>query len=354
MKKKVVIIGHFGGNENFTDGQTVKTKVLYEELSSQTDWRIGRVDTYYKSKCPIILLVQVIVALVSSKDIILLVSRNGMRFFFPLLYWANKLVKTRIYHDVIGGNLHTYIQANQKFKKYLNSFTVNWVETNYIKKNVEKCGVRNCVVIPNFKRLETLSEDSIRMNFVYPIRFCTFSRVMLEKGIENAITAIEEINSVAKRQICSLDIYGQIEDNYKDRFECLMSKTTKAVEYKGVVAFGNSVNVLEEYSALLFPTFWDGEGFPGTIIDAYSAGLPVIATDWNSNKELIQSGITGIVYSLEDEGGLRKSIEQFLEYSIDDRTKMKKNCLMAAQNYKPEIWVDEMIRFIIVEGKKAK
>ena len=32
--KNVTIIGHFGGDEVFTDGQTVKTQNLYKELEN--------------------------------------------------------------------------------------------------------------------------------------------------------------------------------------------------------------------------------------------------------------------------------------------------------------------------------
>ena len=33
--KEIAIIGHFGGNEEILDGQTVKTKILYNELQMQ-------------------------------------------------------------------------------------------------------------------------------------------------------------------------------------------------------------------------------------------------------------------------------------------------------------------------------
>ena len=32
---KVGIIGHFGGREKFLDGQTVKTKTLYQEMECE-------------------------------------------------------------------------------------------------------------------------------------------------------------------------------------------------------------------------------------------------------------------------------------------------------------------------------
>ena len=53
MKKKIAILGHFGGNEDFLDGQTVKTKILYEELTKETDWDIQKLDAYWKRKRPI-------------------------------------------------------------------------------------------------------------------------------------------------------------------------------------------------------------------------------------------------------------------------------------------------------------
>jgi glycosyltransferase involved in cell wall biosynthesis len=46
---------------------------------------------------------------------------------------------------------------------------------------------------------------------------------------------------------------------------------------------------------MLFPSFYKGEGFPGVILDAYIAGLPVIASDWNMNSEVVKNGETGII-----------------------------------------------------------
>ena len=48
--RKIGIIGHFGGKENILDGQTIKTKILYNELDEATNWKIIKVDTYYKKK----------------------------------------------------------------------------------------------------------------------------------------------------------------------------------------------------------------------------------------------------------------------------------------------------------------
>lgn len=169
-----------------------------------------------------------------------------------------------------------------------------------MKGRLEKQGIENCEVMPNFKRLSIASIDISKQKFSEPYRFCIFSRVMREKGIEDAIDAIESINEEAGKEICSLDIYGRIDDGYVERFEKVLKQVTNAIQYKGMVPYDKSVDAIKDYYALLFPTYWKGEGFPGTIVDAFSAGLPVIATNWNCNGEIVSDRVNGILYPNEE------------------------------------------------------
>lgn len=55
-------------------------------------------------------------------------------------------------------------------------------------------GVTNVLVIPNFRIMEPISLKEVAQNrAVY--EFCTFSRVTKEKGILDAIDAIEAFNA---------------------------------------------------------------------------------------------------------------------------------------------------------------
>ena len=343
--KMVTIIGHFGGKKEFLDGQTVKTKILYEELNKNTKWKIMKVDTYYKKR-PIKLAIQTLNAVAKSKDVIILLSGNGMKLYFPLLYFCSKIFNKNIYHDVIGGNLDYYIQKYPKYVKYLNEFKYNWVETNGLKHKLEILGIKNCEVIPNFKRLKIVSEDEIESvdseKSIY--KFCTFSRVMKEKGISDAIDAVNELNNEKYRGfLYQLDIYGPIDNNYEKEFKKkLKTSSNNNIRYCGKIAFNSSVEVLKQYDALLFPTYWDGEGFPGTIIDAFSAGVPVIATDWNCISEIIDNGINGIIYPKDN----IKSLKEAIINLINDETllnKMRYECIKKANEYNPEYWINEII-----------
>lgn len=343
-KMRVGIIGHFGAGLKLTDGQTIKTRVLERELETATNWKLVKVDTYYR-KNPVKLWWDAMVCLCSCKDIFVLLSGNGMRMLFPVLYLFAKVFKKNIYHDVIGSQLDRYVIQYPAFKSYLNSFRVNWVETGSMKEALEAVGVTNAIVMPNFKRLNVADLDSLPTTFAEPYRFCTFSRVMKEKGIEEAAAAVEAINTKAGRCVCTLDIYGKVDEAYTQRFEELMAHASSAVQYRGMVPFDKSVEAIRDYYALLFPTYWKGEGFAGTIIDAFSAGLPVIATDWNCNREVVENMVNGILYPNEEIKDLESAITWTIE-NPEQVTLMRKACINRAQQYQPDRHIPVMVQFV--------
>ena len=335
--KKIAIIGHFGGNKQFFDGQTVKTIALYEELKRTFNYSPYKVDTYYKKCNPLKLLWQTLACLFTCDDIFVLLSSGGMKIYFPLLFLASKIKKIRIYHDVIGGNLDQIIQKHPKFCKYLNSFTVNWVETNSLKVKLEKLGVYNAEMLPNFKNLNAIPMSSISpynsQDGCYS--FCTFSRVLAEKGITDAINSILAVNLKYQKNIAKLHIYGPIDESYREEFEKLVACHKQCISYKGIVNSNDSVEVLKNYFAMLFPTKWNGEGFPGTVLDCYASGLPVIASDWNSNSEIINHMKTGLIYPSKDFANLTDAIEWSIVHhqKIDS---MRVSCRSEYEKYTPE------------------
>ena len=83
---------------------------------------------------------------------------------------------------------------------------------------------------------------------------------------------------------------------------------------------------------MLFPTFYKGEGTPHTIIESFGAALPVIASDWAYNSEIITNKKTGLIFSLEKENDLINKIM----WSINNPEKiraMSKNCYLESDKY---------------------
>jgi glycosyltransferase involved in cell wall biosynthesis len=88
----------------------------------------------------------------------------------------------------------------------------------------------------------------------------------------------------------------------------------------------------------LFPTYWKKKGFPGVIIDAIVAGLPVIATDWNMNTEIIEDGVNGFII----ESKSSRSLVEKMEYVMQNREDLEKisnnNIDRANDYYIDKIW----------------
>ena len=336
MTVKVSVLGHFGKGETLLNGQTVKTKIITEELQrSLGREQVLKIDTHGGWKTFVKAPFQTISALKNSRNILIFPAQNGLRVYAPLLSFFRRFFRGRkLHYVVIGGWLPRFLTERKNLAKALKEFDGIYVETGTMKSALEKQGFQNVFVMPNCKKLTVLSEDELVFPDKEPLRLCTFSRVMREKGIEDAVKTVIEVNQSLGRTVFSLDIYGQVDENQTEWFEALQKTFPDYIRYGGLIPFDKSVETLKEYFALLFPTYYEGEGFAGTLIDAYSAGVPVIASDWKYNTELVNENV-GYVYKTRDNAALAK----LLSAVAADPTmilKKKKPCLQEAEKYKIE------------------
>lgn len=338
-KKKVGVVGSIGDS---ADGQTIKTMTLIAALRRETNWKIVEVNTQERNRNPIKLFFCTIHMLLHCKDVFILVSRNGAKFFFPIFFFFAKIFKTKVYHDAIGNCAVNYAHSGRRHVKYLNSFKVNWVETFRMLEDLRNAGVNNVEQLYNFKDLKIINENQLKEKFTQPYPLCTFSRVIKEKGIEDAICAVEEFNKKNNKIIFSLDIYGAIDEGYKNDFYKIIKSSHTEICYKGVVPFNKSIETIQNYFALLFPTYWDGEGFPGTIIDALFSGVPIVATDWMSNSELIRNNYTGIIYPNKNINDLFSAL-MWMSENITKMIEMRKYCLLDAKQYEASRLINKII-----------
>ena len=198
-------------------------------------------------------------------------------------------------------------------------------------KNIIKMGYNNVDKLYNFKVISNENEGKEIYQYGH---FCIFSRVMKEKGIEDAISVINEINNHSNKKIY-LDIYGPIDKKYEEDFHALINKQSNYIKYKGNVKPERSFNYLAKYYMLLFPTKYIKEGLPGTLIDAYNAGVPIIASNWKSANEFIKDNETGFIYEFDNIKELKEKIEYAMEHK-DDVEHMRKECKIFSHKFEPK------------------
>lgn len=342
--KKVCVIGHFGFGENLLNGQTIKTKIVTNELDKQFGAdQVVKIDTHGGAKALPSVVFQMIKAFRECDNIIIFPAHNGIQIFVPLCNSINVFFHRRLHYVVIGGWLPEFLNRHHSLSKKLKIFHKIYVETHNMKRLLEKIGFENIAVMPNCKRLNIVSKPE---QCTKPYLLCTFSRVMKEKGIEDAVNAVISANKELGAVVYHLDIYGQIDSNQTEWFTKLQKTFPDYINYRGLVKFDESVEVLKPYFALLFPTYYEGEGFAGTAIDAFSAGVPVLASNWKYNNEVIKDGINGGLVE-------PKNVERLTKYLIniannpESWLNMRKQCISDARTYEPDNVMKTLLQEII-------
>lgn len=340
--ENVSVIGLFRTGLEAADGQSIKTRIVTQEIETQLGAeRVKKIDTYGWKKHPVRLMLSCVKAVWDSDDVVFMTDEGGINVFPWLLTIANVFKRCKIHYVVIGGWLIRTLDKRRLRRFWLKKLDGVYVETNTMKSVMESKGFTNVLLLPNCKHLTVLQEKDLTCCAEEPYRLCTFSRVMKEKGIQDAVEAVCDINHRFGRQVYSLDIYGQVDANQQEWFEVLKAGFPPEVRYCGTVPYHKSTDVLKSYFALLFPTKFYTEGVPGTIIDAYAAGVPVIASQWESFEDIMDAE-TCMGYPFDDPNGLMEALEAAAENPaiLNDK---KTACLARAKKYVPEVVMDILI-----------
>lgn len=315
-------------------GQEVKTCILADALEAKYG-KIYRIDTLAKNsriKMPF----QLLLAMITCTDVVILPAHNGLVVLSKLLSKLNKLFHRRLHYSVIGGWLQDLLPNHLDVMKALHDFTGIYVETKTMMDALQKLGFTNIYVVPNCKPLSIIKKNDLETSYSEPYKLVTFSRVTEKKGIGTAADIVMKLNKKYGRKVFTLDIYGPVDPGEDESWFAELRKSfTDAITYRGNAPFDKSVEILSGYFALLFPTQYFTEGIPGTIIDAYAAGVPVIASKWKSFADVVEEGITGLGYDFNTTTDLEKIMEKIVtEPSII--TNLKQGCVRKANDFLPQ------------------
>ena len=315
-------------------GQEVKTCILTDALEAKYG-KIYRVDTLAKNS-RFLMPFQLVWAMMTCKDIIILPAHNGLVVLSKFLTLLNTIFDRRLHYSVIGGWLQDLLPEHPDVIKALHKFTSIYVETQIMMDALQKLGFTNVCVVPNCKPLSILKRGQMPKMYTEPYKLVTFSRVTEKKGIGTAADLVMKLNEKYDREVFTLDIYGPVDPGEdKGWFAEQQKHFTGAITYKGNVPFNKSVEILSGYFALLFPTQYYTEGIPGTIIDSYAAGVPVISARWKSYADVVIEGVTGLGY----EFNTNVDFERILESIVADPSivaRLKDGCIKKAEDFLPE------------------
>ncbi len=330
---KIGVLGNFGDGINFNGGQIIKTNIFFDALVDKFGAKnISKLNTH-KIKFKVIPFMFKMRSMFKKNDIVVLIlANNGIRYLLPFILYYQKKYGTKVYYNAVGGWLAEHIKKHPKLAK-ISRIDKIFVETNSTKRELTKININNVVVLKNFKYLEKV--ELPQRNDYKTIKLCFFSRVNKKKGVEDAIKSVNRANKYFNKQAYKLDIYGPIEKQYEKRFLKLIKENGDNIKYKGVVEYFATVETIKNYHFQIFPTKYFTEGIPGSIIDSFYAGVPVISSKWESFDDVLNEGMNGLGYEFNDIDSLYKLlIKLYKEPEIIKN--MKKEALASADKYSPE------------------
>lgn len=270
------------------------------------------------------------------------ISFHGTKDFHftiaPFLWlWSKALKKRTIYH-FFGGNFMDQYEAMPKAfqfilkKTVLKSDTV-FFETLQLMSFFEKRDIQNAEWLPNarkpihIKNIETIFEK----------KFVFISRVIPQKGISEIVKAAAMLP-----EDYFVDIYGPIDDRHYENsvFE------NSSVSYKGMLLPEEIETTLSKYNVLLLPSYFEGEGYPGIIIESLAMGIPVITTDWKALPEIITDGYNGFLIPIKNSEELARAMKHFNQNNYSEYCK---NALESFEKFNSEVVFNRIIESYIKE-----
>ena len=330
--KRILVLGYFGHSSNKLDGQTVKTRDVYRLVKEQYGEGVDFFDTeeFKRSKLSVL---QMLAKVVRCHKLIYLPAHGNLKYLFPVLFCLASVSRVHIHYIVIGGWLREYLASLPLHRFMLSRISGIYVETSIMKQElVQHYAWSNVSLLPNFRFFDfapsRVASEKVRLVFM--------ARVNRMKGLDWIFHLCEHIASHGLESKFTVTFYGQI-NPADEAYFMEQLQHYRFAEYRGALLPEEIYATLSQYDVLLLPTHFYTEGLPGSVVDAYISGLPVIVTAWKYATEFVDDGVTGFIVPFEQ--GEQELIDRVmrLEANRDLLATMQANALRSRTRFAPPV-----------------
>lgn len=171
----------------------------------------------------------------------------------------------------------------------------------------------------------SLSDSTSATRFVY------IGHVKSSKGIRELLAAASMLGSEAK-----IAVYGPLQDGIEPH------EFAGCVDYCGELSPAEVPHVLSQNDVLVLPTYYRGEGYPGVILEAFAAGLPVITTRWQSIPEIVTAE-NGILVEPRSAMELSEAMQHLVHHPAEFHRR-RSGALRSAQLFDSALWTTRFIQ----------
>lgn len=324
MKRKVFVVGAFGFSNNQYDGQTIKTQNVYRLLKENYDGPVARFDTLeVKKRKNFLALIPFLWNLMIAKTVIIVPADHSLAKLFPILFRFSKIFRYDLIHLCVGGWQVEYFVGGEVWQPHLQIMEQNRLikailpQVYQVDRDLrEKYGFTNSEYFPNFRFVDVKPLNRTNKNDL--LRIVYMARVKKEKGYDVLLDLARIIKQ--KHINASIDFYGQIDPLDEQDFLNGVNENRDVVKYNGALNPKEIYKTLSTYDILILPTKYYTEGFPGSILDAFLSGVPVIVSRWKHAYDFVADGKSGFIVDLDNP---LPEIENYVQKLCNDRDLLK-------------------------------
>jgi glycosyltransferase involved in cell wall biosynthesis len=175
-------------------------------------------------------------------------------------------------------------------------------------------------------------------------------RLIREKGVYDVLEAFAAVRS---RRECRLTMAGEGPELERLRARAADLGVAADVEFAGHLSEDDLDRMYGRAGVFVLPTYF-GEGLPTVLLEAMSAGLPIVTTHIRGAADRLAEGENALFVPPRDPGALAAAIDRLLD---DDVlwTAMRENNLRKAENFAPDRVAEAYARiFDEVIGRRAE
>lgn len=145
------------------------------------------------------------------------------------------------------------------------------------------------------------------------VRFLWAGRMCEEKGLKTTLDALDRLH-----QICTegwqVDFCGPIDEDVRVKIldpRIRIASWREQVRYLGAIPHSQMPQQYQEHDVFLF-TSEVHEGLPGTIIESFATGMPVIGTLTGGTNDILRPDENCLTYPMGDADALARAMKQMI------------------------------------------
>ena len=164
------------------------------------------------------------------------------------------------------------------------------------------------------------------------VRYVYTGAMTVDKGVINVLDSYKllcERNQSSSHKL-ELHLYG-----VGDEIIVTRAKEQDRVIFHGQVENTTLRQDLLQYDIFVFPSLYNNEGHPGSIIEAMMASLPVIATNLSGTREVVENGANGLLVEC---GNINEMAEAMMQLLVDEnlRNQLSEGAKKSSKRFEAE------------------